>query len=893
LRISWAGWRLALRLGRREAWRAKGRSALVLVMITLPVIAVVTTAVLASTINVNAAEGVDRQLGTKAAALVTAQPGIKDLVQGVDPGSGGWSAAKNRPRATQAQIRKTIGDRPMLRVDLDTYLPVRTEAGLSDGMLAAELDPTDPLAAGLFSLEDGHWPHAKNEVVVNSHLAGRGPGLGEMLTVPSLKDGAPATQLRVVGIAESAAVKNKPAALALPGSFPAVEDDQSATWLVGGGPVTWDDVRALNKLGVTALSRAVVLDPPAAALAQEGGSSDNTAAVVGALVAVMALIEVVLLAGPAFAVGARRQSRTLALMAASGSTPRQARRVVLGLAVVLGTVAGLVGLVGGIGLARAIEPIAQHYNGDWLGPFDVPWPAAVGVAAFGVVSALLAAVVPAWIASRQDVVAVLSGRRGEGKPSLRSPLLGLVLLGLGIVGAVLSTRRATNGEVFIAGSAILCVLGMVFLVPVVVALVGRLAGRLPLPLRFATRDAARHRSRTAPAVAAVAATVAGVVALGIGNASDQKENRETYTATLPMGQGLVTAQVDGVTDWTAVRGAVAKYAPKVTTTPIVGIPEQYDGAYLDLSVRADGEDQSPESYGGYGASAIVSAGAVLPSLVTGNSELAKAVDADKAAAVLRDGGAVVFTSRRPVADRATLRLEIESDTGGASTRRAKVSVPALFVHVDGRVTAPAAAVVSATAAHRLGVTPRTTALLLDGGVSKAAEENLHEALLALGTDVDAPSVYVERGYQPDSYAWLIQIVLGCLGAVLMLGGTLTATFLALSDARPDLATLSAVGAAARTRRGIAAAYAVVVALVGAVLGALVGLVPGIAVTYPLTRTAESICDDRGCVTSSQTGPFLEIPWLLIVAVVIGLPLLVAGVVAATTRSRLPLVARLD
>ena len=29
-------------------------------------------------------------------------------------------------------------------------------------------------------------------------------------------------------------------------------------------------------------------------------------------------------------------------------------------------------------------------------------------------------------------------------------------------------------------------------------------------------------------------------------------------------------------------------------------------------------------------------------------------------------------------------------------------------------------------------------------------------------------------------------------AVLMLGGTLTATFLALSDARPDLATLSAV-----------------------------------------------------------------------------------------------------
>ena len=43
------------------------------------------------------------------------------------------------------------------------------------------------------------------------------------------------------------------------------------------------------------------------------------------LIVVMALLEVVLLAGPAFAVGARRQSRTLALMAATGGTPAQSR----------------------------------------------------------------------------------------------------------------------------------------------------------------------------------------------------------------------------------------------------------------------------------------------------------------------------------------------------------------------------------------------------------------------------------------------------------------------------------------------------------------------------------------------------------------------------------------
>ena len=97
-------------------------------------------------------------------------------------------------------------------------------------------------------------------------------------------------------------------------------------------------------------------------------------------------------------------------------------------------------------------------------------------------------------------------------------------------------------------------------------------------------------------------------------------------------------------------------------------------------------------------------------------------------------------------------------------------------------------------------------------------------------------LYVERGYQvPGSEQVVLWILFG-LAAVLMLGGTLTATFLALSDARPDLATLSAVGASPRTRRAVAAAYAVSVGLVGAVLGAAVGFVPGIAISYPLTRS---------------------------------------------------------
>ena len=92
---------------------------------------------------------------------------------------------------------------------------------------------------------------------------------------------------------------------------------------------------------------------------------------------------------------------------------------------------------------------------------------------------------------------------------------------------------------------------------------------------------------------------------------------------------------------------------------------------------------------------------------------------------------------------------------------------------------------------------------------------------------------------------IAQLILVGLGGLLMLGGTLTATFLALSDARPDLATLSAVGASPRTRRGVAAAYAVVVGFVGALLGAAVGFIPGIAITYPLTGAVRHHVRRRG------------------------------------------------
>jgi putative ABC transport system permease protein len=193
-----------------------------------------------------------------------------------------------------------------------------------------------------------------------------------------------------------------------------------------------------------------------------------------------------------------------------------------------------------------------------------------------------------------------------------------------------------------------------------------------------------------------------------------------------------------------------------------------------------------------------------------------------------------------------------------------------------------AALVPAATAGGLGLHPVTQRLVLTGRtLTPGQEDDLRQVLAGLGGGSD---LYVERGYQVPSSERIVLWILFGLAAVLMLGGTLTATFLALSDARPDLATLSAVGASPRTRRAVAAAYAVSVGFVGALLGAAVGFVPGIAVSYPLTR---------GYVGASGPSHYLVIPWLEIAGLVVLLPLLTSAIVGLAARSRLPLVARLD
>ena len=106
-----SGWRLSLRLARRDALRSRGRSILVLVMIALPVLGVTAADVVLQTSQLSGAEGLDRRLGA-ADARVSFQPGITKVLQAFDPDDASSGAGAGRDEEVVgglADVRRALG----------------------------------------------------------------------------------------------------------------------------------------------------------------------------------------------------------------------------------------------------------------------------------------------------------------------------------------------------------------------------------------------------------------------------------------------------------------------------------------------------------------------------------------------------------------------------------------------------------------------------------------------------------------------------------------------------------------------------------------------------------------------------------------------------------------
>lgn len=272
-------------------------------------------------------------------------------------------------------------------------------------------------------------------------------------------------------------------------------------------------------------------------------------------------------------------------------------------------------------------------------------------------------------------------------------------------------------------------------------------------------------------------------------------------------------------------------------------------------------------------------------LLVGTDDLLRYVlrrDDPRAVAALHEGKAVVLNPA--VIRDGRLRIDLTPASGPGDS--VPLTLPAAGVRADGEGWARA--VVAPEVAAKNGYGIFTTMLVVDPTDFRVPRATAERITAKVERITGKATVRLEVPEAPDDT--ILLIVLGIAAAVLVLGMTFVATMLAAAEARPDLETMSAVGAAPRVKRAVVAGQALVIALLASVTGVLAGLAPGIAaarqgVSHPVAFLR---ADGVTTIVPADAAPAFAIPWALVGLLVVVLPLLAALGGAVFTRSRLPL-----
>ncbi|MGA4801401.1 FtsX-like permease family protein [Streptomyces lavendulocolor] len=938
-------WRAAVRIARRDAWRFKGRSFLVLAMIALPILGVSAADLTLRTSELSTEERMARTLGAADARIVDPDYGGVPIFQHpVEETSTPVGDYENKPWPEgRTDVTKSFPAGSTVLTDSTGMGKVRTAHGILQTEIR-ELKADDPMARGILSLQDGRFPQKADEVAATTHfLESSGLGIGSTVAARGLD-----REYRIVGSYELPNDLKADQLNALPGSFlgplgKALDAagmssaGTSTTHLLalprsgGSDGFTWNMVKDANTKGVMVMSRAVALDPPADSdvpmFQQDGwGNYGNSAAADAAALAAagtvvgLAMLEICLLAGPAFAVGARRSRRQLGLVGANGGDRRHIRAIVLAGGLVIGAVAAVVGTVLGLILAFALQPVLEESFGQRFGAFDVRPLELLGIGLLAVLTGLLAAVVPAVTASRQTVLASLTGRRGVRRSNRVLPLVGLaaVLLGgaIALYGSVVSDQF-----IIVAGGSALAELGVVAMTPALVGLFGRTGRWLPLSPRLALRDAVRNRGRTAPAVAAVLAAVAGTVAVATYQASDDAQQRAAYEARLPHGAVSVVVTEGGGRDVPAVSDAVQKNLPVDVRADVNRIVvgkatcEMYGDAegcgrhevvipvanQCPLWVyQPDGSDASDKYTKAerrklardWRCKETPSSAYTESGLVIADAKLLKVLEIDDPAAekALAEGKVVTF-ARTMVDAKGKLGIRLITDIDKADAAMAKGQEPPgriasfdTYQAASGTKSYGLAGIVPPAAAKTAGITtvPFGTYFSTDRMPSTEQRQKLDDELSKTGANAE---LHVEEGFVSKSS--IVLLALTVFAGLITIGAAGIATGLAQADAEADLKTLAAVGAPPRVRRTLSGFQCGVVAVMGVLLGSAAGVLPAIGLRLTERRQQMSWYEtalDLGGLVDMPHVPII-IPWATLAALLVAVPLGAALLAAAVTRSR--------
>ena len=880
----WAGWRVALRMAWRDIGRDRGRSLFVWLMITIPVAAFAGSQVILASQDISVSEHLDLRLGA-AHTRLTYQgfpftPDVDTYRQAVAPadlGSSpedelaptlpGWGTAMaEREAAVTAHTgQSALGFR--LRSSLTGA------SGDGDSIVVLGMDTARPEAAGTVQLTSGRFPTAPDEVLVTA--AGSAFGLPISGPVQLRPDELTPTTWQVVGTVD---VRFDQVVYLI--TLPDAINGELGFLLSGAGTTTWADAERLAQLGFETTSRGIAANPPA----DSAGTGTSSSIYYGGLFGAGALLQVGLLVGPAFAIGANRQRRSLALAACNGATVRQLRRAALSQAVLLGLTAALTGTLGGTLLGVAAWPLVSADPLTVHGPLEIPLPFLTAILALGAVTAMLAALVPARGLGRLDVVAAL---RGSTRPPLPARGSGLLRGGLGVAclaaGAGLpwlsvagvEDPTALNFLAWVA-AVVLAGTGVLLLTPTLLLGLARVAGRGPVSWRLALRDLGRNRGR---ATAVVAAIMGGSMILGsvwTMIVSIDADIERMYEPQLPYGQGElwaspVTAQALRSIDETL------QVAEVTTVAGRQGGDDWRDAS--QLIARRPGcpddilrgyEDPACQSLGSDGRTILV---APLDTLTWLFGLDQSHVDALAAGRLLVDTTPYTNVYGTTVTQLVNGNLELLYSPDGDEPQTHSLTIPASTVTGDlidhGSARARTAALATPDIANAYGLALHDWSLRVinpAGPITFDQESRINRAI----NNPNWP-LQVERGYQPtpQPVVWAVTTTLALLAVV----AAAMATILAATELRPFHTTLTAVGANPALNSRLAMAQAATLALLGTALGFSIGILTGIPLALSSTEKRP------------WGEPLVIVPWPTASLFLIGVPLAALVVAAIASPSR--------
>ena len=499
--------RALARLATRDVRGSRGRSALVVALIAVPVAALVGAMVAFSSIDPTPAQMATRSLGRADLAVFPARVEVQDKVL--------TAVARRLPAGARSEWVR----RGSLSL---TGAGARREVAV----LGADLTR---LGAGMVEVVEGRAPRAgrrSSEIALSPNLVDAlGAGVGATVEAQAVG------RLRVVAVVRDPLDLERPVAVVAPQTLA-----QAPTALYVALPPGSPPERVAAKLRG---ERASILTRAATARREPDEATGLL------LPGGLAFVQAGLVASAAFAVSARRRQRDLGLIAAAGGHPGHLRAAVVLSGVVLGALGAGLGLLLGLGGAWVLRPWLVEWSGRVVDQLAIPQGPVAAAVVLGFLAAVASAWLPARAAARLPVLLALSGRRPSPRPSRRWLGFGgaLVLLGVAAVMAAPRVLAKTHARGLIevaqlAGSA-LVVVGFSATSPWLLDQLGRLAPRLPLSPRLALRDVARFRTRNGPVIAAVLASLAASVGLGATVSALQHNEARSYRPLLADDQLLV------------------------------------------------------------------------------------------------------------------------------------------------------------------------------------------------------------------------------------------------------------------------------------------------------------------------------------------------------------------